>query len=268
MKKPSEETYAVGEKVLFPEKPKAPEVIRIMTYNVHGCKGMDARISPERIARVIARHQPDIVALQELDMNRLRSGAMDQPHIIAKELEMFYHFHPSFKVEEEHYGNAILSRFPMKLICAKQLPGFNGQKNLEPRGALWVTLNINGMDLQIINTHLGLKRKERLIQIEDLLGFDWLKHPDCIDPLVLIGDFNALPNSMVCKRIKKSLRDVQEEMVNYSPKATWFGHLPLGRIDHIFVSKKVEIKNVEVANTHFNRMSSDHLPLIVDIKLT
>src|SRR5690606_32470965 len=41
------------------------ETLTVMTYNVHRCIGVDGKLSPERIARVIARHSPDIVVLQE-----------------------------------------------------------------------------------------------------------------------------------------------------------------------------------------------------------
>jgi hypothetical protein len=74
------------------------EKFRIMSYNVHGCKGMDNRISTDRIARVIARYNPDVVALQELDAGRLRSFGIDQAHRIAGRLEMSFQFHPAFPI--------------------------------------------------------------------------------------------------------------------------------------------------------------------------
>ena len=240
-------------------------VIRVMTYNVHGCKGMDGRISPERIARVIAKCQPDIVALQELDMHRLRSGTIDQPHVIAKALEMDYHFCPAMAVEEERYGNAILSRFPMSVREAKGLPGMGARQ--EPRGALWVTVHTPQGPLQMINTHLGLNRRERLEQIQALLGEEWMGHPECATPLLLVGDFNALPGSRECQRIKAVVRDAQEEMDGHRPLATWWGRFPLRRIDHVFVSEDVEVRNVEVSRTRMDRVASDHLPLVVDVVL-
>src|SRR5689334_13841828 len=58
--------------------------VRIMTYNVHSCRGMDGAISHERIAEVIERYNPDVVALQELDLGRERSGRLDQTRSIAE----------------------------------------------------------------------------------------------------------------------------------------------------------------------------------------
>ena len=98
-----------------------PASLRIMTYNVHRCVGADGRADPRRIAEVIAACQPDMVALQELDVGRLRTGGIDQAHAIAHLLGMSFHFHPALQVEEELYGDAILSALPMRLVKAGPL---------------------------------------------------------------------------------------------------------------------------------------------------
>jgi endonuclease/exonuclease/phosphatase family metal-dependent hydrolase len=64
---------------------------------VHRCVGVDGRLSPERIAEVIASCQADIVALQELDVCRARTGGVDQAHMIARRLGMEMHFHPALR---------------------------------------------------------------------------------------------------------------------------------------------------------------------------
>jgi endonuclease/exonuclease/phosphatase family metal-dependent hydrolase len=51
-----------------------------MTYNVHRCIGADPRADSRRAAALIAECQPDIVALQELDVGRHRTGCIDQAH--------------------------------------------------------------------------------------------------------------------------------------------------------------------------------------------
>jgi len=72
-----------------------PWTFRIMTYNIHSCIGMDGKISPERISRVIAQCSPDVVALQELDVGRARTDRVDQADLIAQYLQMDYHFLPT-----------------------------------------------------------------------------------------------------------------------------------------------------------------------------
>lgn len=244
-----------------------PKVLRIMTYNVHSCLGMDGKLSPERVARVIARYAPDVVALQELDVGRARTEGMDQAQLIARYLEMDFHFHPALHVEEERYGDAILTHLPMRLVKAGPLPGLPDKPYLEPRGALWVAIEVDGGEVQVLNTHLGLLGKERMVQAEALLGPEWLGHPDCAeDAVVLCGDFNALPWSKVCRRLRSRLDDAQIELDHHRPRSTFFGRFPIARIDHVFVGPGLEVVDVEVPDSDLVRVASDHLPLIVELR--
>jgi len=224
---------------------------------------MDGRLSPERIARTIARYDADIIALQELDVRRPRTGSVDQAHLIARHLKMDFHFHPAVHLEDERYGDAILSSFPMRLVRAGPLPGM---PNLEPRGALWVAVDLGGgAEVNVINTHLGLTAAERRMQTRALLGPDWLGSPDCVDPVVLCGDLNAIPSSMVCRMLRTRLRDVQLEHETHRPRATFFTRFPMARIDYVFVSPGVGIRDIDVPSGALVRVASDHLPLIVDL---
>ncbi|MCR4338167.1 MAG: glycosyltransferase [Candidatus Omnitrophica bacterium] len=251
-------------------EPKKTRHLRIMTYNVRSCMGLDGKISPERIARVIGRHRPDIVALQELDLNRSRTGSIDQPHLIARYLEMMYHFHPAIHIEEEKYGDAILTRFPMEIIQAQKLPGIyhpSGRLRGETRGAMWTTIDVGGVQVQVINTHLGLRRAERILQTKSLLGDEWLANARCQGPTILCGDFNALPYSSECRLIREVLKDAQMDVAEHRPCATWFGYYPVGRIDYIFVSNDIMVKKVEVSRAGMDKIASDHIPLIVDLEV-
>jgi endonuclease/exonuclease/phosphatase family metal-dependent hydrolase len=245
----------------------AQDTLRIMTYNVHSCIGMDGKLSPERIARVIARCAPDIVALQELDVGRARTEGMDQAHIIAQCLEMDFHFHPAMHIEEERYGDALLSHLPMRLVKTGQLPGLPGKPWLEPRGALWVEIELDGTAIQVLNTHLGLLPRERRAQAEALLGPDWLGHPEYSGPVVLCGDFNALPSSPVCRRLRTRLNDAQTKLESHRPRSTFFGRLPTARIDHVFVDSGLTVADIEVPDSELVRVASDHLPLIVELRV-
>ncbi len=238
-----------------------------MTYNVHSCIGMDGKLDAERIARVIARARPDVVALQELDVGRARTEGMDQAHLIARYLEMEFHFHPSLHLEEERYGDAILTHLPQRLVKAGALPGLADKPQLEPRGALWVAIDLHGTEIQIINTHLGLYPRERLAQIDALLGSDWLAHEQCHGPVLLCGDFNALPSSSVCRRLGGRLKDVQTEAQNHRPQSTYSSRFPSVRIDHIFIGPGLEVTGIEVPASELTRTASDHLPLIAEVRL-
>ncbi|MBC6981088.1 endonuclease/exonuclease/phosphatase family protein [Caulobacter sp. 17J80-11] len=240
---------------------------RIMTYNVHRCVGVDRKLDVERIAAVIADSEPDIVCLQELDVGRARTQGVDQAHAIAKRLEMTFHFHPAMRVEEELYGDAVLTHLPERLVHAASLPGITGVPGNEPRGALWVAVDVGGVELQVLNTHLGLVPREQRLQAAALVGREWLGHPDCRDPVMLVGDFNATSVTRPYARVASRLRDAQKTPAVPRTVPTFPSGFPVLRIDHCFISPSVRITGVQAPFSPLARMASDHLPLVIDFEL-
>ena len=245
--------------------------LRVMTYNVHICKGMDGKLSPERIARVIARYSPDVVALQEVDVRRKRTGGIDQAHQISNLLSMDCHFQPAMHLEDERYGDAIMSTYPLRLVRKDILPGppegsFHDGR-AEPRGALWMEVDFHGTPVHIFNTHLGLTKAERLRQVDALLGEGWMGSPDCVGPRILVGDFNALPGSTEIKRITAELADTQMSLPGHKPKGTFFSRLPKARIDYVFADTELTVNDIHVPRSELTQLASDHLPLIVDLRV-
>ncbi len=240
---------------------------RILTYNVHRCLGVDGQLSPSRIAEVIASCEPDIVALQELDIGRSRTGGVDQARVIAEELRMHLYFHPAVRVMEELYGDAILTTRACKLVKAEALPTWGRRAFVEPRGALWACVNVAGNEVQVINTHLGLRGPERLRQIDVLLGHDWLGHAACRDPVIVAGDFNAIPRSRVYRRLAAHLCDAQSAKRGGRQQPTYPSRAPFLRLDHVFVSRSIEVTRAETVRTPLARVASDHLPLLVEFRV-
>ena len=236
---------------------------RIMTYNVHRCVGVDGKLDVARVARVIAHAKPDIVALQELDVGRARTGSVDQAHALAELLGMKFHFNAALRVEEERYGDAILTAAPMRLVKAGALPGSRAVRGLEPRGALWVKIEIEGVELDVVNAHFGLVPHEQRAQASALVGGDWMGRADCTDPAVLIGDLNATPRHAAYRRIAARLRDGQT-LVRRRHFATFPSRWPMLSIDHVFVSASVRVLGVHAPRGALMRRASDHLPLLVD----
>lgn len=235
--------------------------LRIMTFNVHSCVGTDGKLDPARIADVIAACEPDIVGLQELDLGRARTRTIDQAAVIASLLNMKALFHPAMHKAEEKYGDAILTALPTETKKTGALPSIG-----EPRGAAWVEIQWNGMALQVFNTHLGLRRRERMTQITTLLGSGWLNHPDCAGhPRILMGDLNAVPASGVYRRITRNMHDIWKS-AGKTPQATFPSRYPFFRLDHIFLSDELRAVNAHVRSTPFSRSASDHLPLIGDVE--
>ena len=237
---------------------------RILTYNVHRCVGTDRRLDVGRVADVIAGLEPDIVALQELDVGRMRTNGVDQAHEIARRLEMAFHFHPAMRVEDELYGDAILTRHPERKVRSAALPGHERVAALEPRGALWVSIEIEGQALQVFNTHLGLVPREQQNQAAALAGPQWLAHPDRQGPTILLGDFNVTKASQVYRTLSGALHPARRLAERRSPSSTFPSVMPVLRIDHIFVSDEIKVEDVFAPYDALTRVASDHLPLVMD----
>src|SRR3954452_24834941 len=82
--------------------------LRISTYNVHKCRGLDGRVRRERIAKVIAALDADAIALQEI--------FEEQAEYLAQELKYECCFGENRKIRKKSYGNATLSRLPLAQI--------------------------------------------------------------------------------------------------------------------------------------------------------
>lgn len=237
---------------------------RIVTYNVHRCVGVDRKLDVARIAAVIADCEPDIVCLQELDVGRARTGGVDQAHAIAELLSMSFHFNAAMRVEEELYGDAILTTLPERSVRSGPLPTVSGVPGLEPRGALWVEVTVDDRPLQIINTHLGLVPREQRLQAAALLGKDWLGHPDCQGPSILIGDFNCTSLTRPYRSLAGRMRDAQRCADLPRSIKTFPSAFPTLRIDHCFISPEIRITGIHAPFHPLARMASDHLPLVID----
>ena len=240
--------------------------LRLMTWNVHRCVGTDRKLDVARVAEVIAACRPDIVALQELDVGRHRTGGVDQAHRLAELLQMRAHFNAALTVEEERYGDAILTALPERLVKVGPLPGLPKLRGLEPRGALWVAVEVGGVELQVINTHLGLVPREQQVQTAELLGQRWLGSEGFNGPAVLLGDFNATPFSRTYRMLTAVMRDAQDSL-GKAPTATFPSGFPILRIDHVFLSEGIRTVAVESPFDPRARTASDHLPLVVTLDL-
>ncbi len=240
-----------------------------MTYNIHSCVGMDKKVNPERIAGVIGDLAPDIVALQEVDNGIPRTHHQDQAQLLAEMLNMEAFFFPVVRNGRQKYGLAVLSRFKCIDIHYDWLPTLYPKLklNLQKRGCMRLTFQTPAGPVLFFNTHLGLYRLERRLQIRTLMGKDWLAALPPETAIIFCGDLNAGPLSPVYLRLSRLLSDIQKGLKNHaSPRATFPTRRPLLRIDHMFVSKNFKILDVQVPRTIDTRLASDHLPVFCSIQ--
>jgi endonuclease/exonuclease/phosphatase family metal-dependent hydrolase len=242
-----------------PDSPK----LRVATYNVHACCGMDRQRSETRIAEVIAELGVDLVGLQELDLSRPRSAGVDQAGLIAEKLGWHRYFHPAMRTGDEHYGNAIVSRYPLTLRRACALPGSGTFYCRESRVAISMDVETPLGAVHIINTHFGLGRSERLLQAQ-LLNEEWLAASSTETPLILLGDFNSLPGSRTHRALGQHLRDVRKLVAPVRAFRTFPTSFPAFAVDHIFVNNALHPLGLDVHRSPLARVASDHYPLVAE----
>jgi endonuclease/exonuclease/phosphatase family metal-dependent hydrolase len=241
--------------------------LRVATYNVHGCVGIDGQRSEGRIAEVIASMSADIVGLQELDLGRARSAHADQAALIARQLGWKYHFHPAMRSGDEQYGNAIVSRFPIALKCAAEMPGAAPWYCREQRSAIWMLAETDLGPVHIINSHFGLGYRERSLQAKLLVGPAWLGSVPRDEPAILLGDLNSVRTSRAYQLIEAHLRDVRTLVRPARAFRTFPTRFPSLAVDHIFVNPALSPTHLNVHRTPLARLASDHFPLVCELTL-
>ena len=239
--------------------------LRVATYNVRGCLGMDRQRSEARIAEVIASMSADIVGLQELDFGRSRSAGADQAAVIAAELGWKYFFHPAMRNGDEQYGDAIISRLPLTLHRAAELPGAAPWYCREKRVAIWVETETALGRVQFINSHFGLGREERFAQAQLLIGPEWLGSIPKGAAAVLLGDFNSRRTSRTYRLIAQHLRDVRNLVQPARAHRTFPTRFPSLAVDHIFINRALHPTDLRVHRTPLARIASDHFPLVAEL---
>lgn len=234
--------------------------LRVLTYNVHSFVGADHVYDPERTARVIEAARADIVALQEVDFGRGPAAEHSAVERLASRLGMRCHFTYTRDGTRGHFGNAVLTPHALELVAEGMLP----RRRDEARAVQWLKIRSESFGIHLMNTHLSVSFRERQAQTSALLGAEWAQQAGTDLPLVICGDFNASPWSLVYRRLSRDLKDAQ---CGKTRQATWPSRLPLVRIDHIFVSRDVEVRATRVLRDGLARLASDHLPLLAELGL-
>jgi endonuclease/exonuclease/phosphatase family metal-dependent hydrolase len=233
--------------------------LRVVTYNIHGGLGTDGRLDLPRIADVIAAAEADIVALQEVDARRTRSGGVDQTRWLAERLGMHAHFGPTIERGDEAYGIATLTRLPIvesRQVC---LPWRESNPRSEPRCALLTRLPwpVPGRSLDMVNTHLSVRFGERAGQVAALI--DDLIDDDIDAPIIVAGDFNCTPWSRPYRALCGRLRCAA------SPRS-WPAALPVVRLDHILFRGRLRVVHSGVVRATGRRTASDHAPVLAELE--
>lgn len=237
--------------------------LRIATYNVHRCRGMDGRVRPQRIASVLHEVAADVVALQEVHSVGGRRKEDDQARYLADELGMHLQLGTNRRWRGGTYGNVVLSRFPLGDSCNYDLT-VTGR---EARGCLRVDVDVApGMLLQVFNVHLGTSYFERRRQGKRLIEEVIVRSDGRAGPLVVLGDFNEWTPGLASRLLASRLNSIDVRM-HLNRGWTYPGLLPFLHLDHIYFDERLELASLTLLRSRTALVASDHLPLVGEFTL-
>jgi endonuclease/exonuclease/phosphatase family metal-dependent hydrolase len=233
-------------------------LLRIATYNIHRCRGLDGRTRPERIIAVLSSVDADVVALQEVVGAGPRGGGHAEE--IGAALGMGWIMSSARLLRGHQFGNTVLSRLPITQHLEHDL----SWKTCEPRRLQRVDVSVNGSTLHVYNVHLGTALLERRHQAERLAEIVTDRHVP--GPKLVLGDFNEWMKGLVTSTLSARLNSV--DLRNFlRRRRTYPGVFPLLHLDHIYYAGHLEIVGVELPRTRLALVASDHLPLVADVRV-
>ncbi len=246
--------------------PQQPVSIRLMqfrltTYNIHkGIGGVDRRYDPDRIVQAVGHCNPDILFLQEVDDGVPRSRHDRQVEVLGEALGLKHHvYQRNVKLKVGHYGNAILSRFP--LTDHQDIDLTIPMKKKRRALAAHCRMQIDGHSrtVLLLNVHLGLAGFERKMQLRRLLATELVRRTHQETAVLLAGDFND-----VWGNLGRGILDTGGFQSATGLHKTFPAFMPMRPLDRVYFRGNMSIDHGFASRTDIARRASDHLPLVAD----
>jgi endonuclease/exonuclease/phosphatase family metal-dependent hydrolase len=228
--------------------------LRILTYNIHGAKGVDGKRDFRRIGNFLKKQNIDIALIQELHtLFADRDTDQDIADLMA---DHFLHIAaaPTVIGPNGWYGNALLSKFPVTKRTVIDI----SKMGREPRNILEAFVQTPVGLLHVINTHKGLGYFERSQQMKKL---NHLLRKKGDLPLIVGGDINEWHN------FAGALRKLNITLCPIPAGRTFPTALPLFHLDRMWCRPKNILVNSKVLKTKETKIYSDHYPVLSEIKI-
>jgi len=276
--------------------------VRLITWNVQWCRGIDGVVDPARIAHEARRiADPDVLCLQEINAGFADlPGSQGEDQVEALRREFPGHFVcfaaavdvPGNEGTRKRFGNLIASRFPVGRVMRHALPWPKTSAPSMPRAALEVVIQAPFGPLRVITTHLEYYSSghraaqiERLRELhcetnretsteEDEGPFQPLPHPDSA---LLCGDFNMPPDDPLRARFLEAFLDRTPKFVDaWQALHPAKPHPHSFRVherkddqspyccDYVFVTEDL-VPRLRSISVDADNRASDHQPVIVEL---
>ena len=239
-------------------------IIRVATYNVHKCRGLDRRVDPKRIADIIAALNADVIAIQEILDARNGGNKFEQARTVHRRLEGYkFCFGENRQLHGGAYGNMTLSRFPIRFSQNYDLTW----QHRERRGCLRADIVLpNKALLHIFNVHLGTSFLERRHQGRRLVSDAVLNRMEYTGPRIVVGDFNEWTRGLASRLMGKHFQSIEPGRLLRRSR-TYPGVLPVFHLDHFYYDSSLSLRSFRLERDRRALIASDHLPLIAEFEI-
>lgn len=228
--------------------------ITVVTWNIHSCVGLDARFSPERVAEVLTTLDADIIGLQEVGWHHRGETGLDQFRFLAEATGRNLATAPTKNGRNGHFGNALLSRFPI----VEQTPFDLTLPGKEPRTGVDAIVAAHGREIRVMVVHLGLTPWERARQYDQLAS----RHEARAHlPTLVMGDFNEW--AVQPKRLVRLSR----RFAHHAHPPSFPASLPTLRLDRVLVGGGLRLESCAAPRLVPTFRASDHLPVVGRVTL-
>jgi len=240
--------------------------LRVLHWNTHhGGVGTDGVWDPVRLVKWIAKTNPDIVSLNEMERYTGWCKNTNEPATIASLMKTYtgrtwYWKFETLSGSSNGIGNMVLSRFPLDASEPRLLSG--------DRSALDIAFTFNGQTVNFTSTHLHPDSSSyRLTEIGELTSWE----RGLAEQRIIAGDFNAsytsTENATMTKTYYDSWAVAQAKGTDIAYAGNTAGNTRNGRIDFIYYSHNATdlvLKSAQVYDTRDANgvMPSDHRPLM------
>ena len=249
--------------------------LKVMSWNIWSGKNW------EQIVDFVKKNEIEIIGFQEADNNLERTGFLHIAEEIAKSLGFYYAYSPSVENQNTgefaggQFGNCVISKYPIlknKRHFLSTLEGWDGTVITQPRTLLETEIEVNSKVICFMTLHLSYSRefKTTAIKLKQIEKVIEVIHKNKDVPIILLGDFNSVPENQEIDKIKQFLKDVDEKnslktwtMYDFEYQ-DWKVLAGLNfKIDYIFISKYIKHETPKI---DINKIS-DHVPVIVGLEL-
>ena len=243
------------------DSPRITKRLKLLTYNIHSAIGRDGRCDLSRVQRILVEERAVIAALQEIE----QTPDADQVQELAMVLPATASFCATRTSGKGSFGLALLS--PLRVLRCEKYDLSYGEAR-EPRYCLRTDLEVEpGAVLHVFNCHLGLTLRERRFQRVRMLSDAILLSQDLHHPVVLMGDFNDSPVSVIHSSLRRHFQDAYRTTGKRWGPTFRAGVIPI-RLDYIYVSPGIRVLDCSVRRDRLARVASDHLPVLATVEIS